>query len=276
MVSDSRHEIINDNVDVGVRIFLSKEAAGFKSLHWHSHIEIVLVLEGEVTFHFNHQEVVLKPNEFVVVGSEILHATSNLANVSLVLQIPVDYLNHYWPHSELLLFSLPTSERDKWSYDYQAIASLLKEMTKIYAQKEMGYLLLFNSKMLDALYRLITKYSVSLAPKKLSEKSQIKDILSYVYKHYQEPLSVNGIANRFHYHPDYLSRKFKIDTGLTLTRYIRQLRLEHIHQDVLNTNIPVNDLFKKHGLNNRRLGIQLFKKLYDSTPMEIRRNRELK
>ncbi|WEY47235.1 hypothetical protein P3T51_06440 [Weissella confusa] len=45
-----QHEIVADNSDVGVRVFLSDEPLGFKPLHWHTHIEIVLVLTGEVTF----------------------------------------------------------------------------------------------------------------------------------------------------------------------------------------------------------------------------------
>ena len=99
-----QHEIVADNSDVGVRVFLSDEPLGFKPLHWHTHIEIVLVLTGEVTFRYEQHDVTLHENEFIVIGSGILHSTTNLANQALVLQVPVYYLNQYWSNSELLRF----------------------------------------------------------------------------------------------------------------------------------------------------------------------------
>lgn len=83
-----QHEIFAVNSDVGVRVFLSEEPLGFKPLHWHTHIEIVLVLTGEVTFRYEQHDITLHENEFVVIGSGILHATTNLANQALVLRCP--------------------------------------------------------------------------------------------------------------------------------------------------------------------------------------------
>lgn len=272
ITDEKRHEIITDNHDVGVRVFVSQESAGFKALHWHHHLEIVLVLEGQVTFRFENQEVLLKPNEFVAIGSEVIHSTTNEKNTSLVLQVPVAYLDAYWKNCELLTFNVPYNPSEKASAKYQEIVSCLRQMTQIYVEKQPGYLLRFTGQMMEALYTLITTYSISVAPENVVDQSRIKDLLRYIYEHYDETLTVKGLAERFHYHPDYLSRYFKEQAGLPLTRYLYQLRLQYVYQDLLHGTTAIETIFLQHGITNKKLGMQLFKEQYGTTPFKIRKH----
>lgn len=273
MITDEkRHEIITDNHDVGVRVFVSRETAGFKALHWHHHLEIVLVLEGQVTFRFENQEIILKPNEFVAIGSGIIHSTTNEENTSLVLQVPVTYLNAYWKNCDFLTFNIPQTASEKSSASYQQIVACLREMTQVYVNKKPGYLLRFTGQMMEALYALITTYSISVAPENITDQSRIKALLRYIHEHYDEPLTVKGLAEQFHYHPDYLSRYFKEQAGLPLTRYLYQLRLQYVYQDLIHGSTTIETVFLQHGITNKKLGMQLFKEQYGTTPLKIRKH----
>gem|GEM_PF-745299 len=269
MFDEKRHEIITNNQDVGVRMFISQENEGFKALHWHHHLEIVLVLEGEVTFRFAKHEVHLKKNEFIAIGSEVLHSSTNTANTSLVLQVPVSYLEMYWANCDLLAFNLSPGAREKMAPQYQHIVVTLRDMTQIYIAKEPGYLLQFTSYLMDTLYTLITTYGINTAPEKVTNQSRLKELLRYLNDHYDEALSVKGLATKFHYHPDYLSRHFKEQAGLSLTRYLYQLRLEHIYHDLVYLDDNIKDVFVRHGITNQKMGLQLFKEQYAQTPLQI-------
>lgn len=264
-----QHEIVADNSDVGVRVFLSDEPLGFKPLHWHTHIEIVLVLTGEVTFRYEQHDVTLHENEFIVIGSGILHSTTNLANQALVLQIPVYYLNQYWSNSELLRFDLWTNHslHDK---TYDKIVSMLQQMTQIYLRKEAGYRLRFSSILMQVLYDLITNYAVTLTPDDLTEDDRLKDVIMYIHEQYRTKISLSEVAEKFHYNPDYLSRIFKRRVGVTFVNYVYQVRLDAIYQDVLATNQVIKTIFIRHGASNTKLAMKMFKESYGQTPNQLR------
>lgn len=264
------HETIVDNSDVGVRVFISEEQAGFKQSHWHRHLEIVLVLEGEVTFRFENQEVILHANEFVIISSDLIHSATNRQNKSLVLQIPVHYLNQYWPHSDLLRF--PLSYVDvKQQATYQEIAKCLAEMAKIYAIKNTGYLLKFTEHMMQVLYLLITTYAVMVSIDKQVENDRLKNVLRHIHEHYADALTIRDLAQEFHYHPDYLSRYFKQEVGIPFTKYLYQLRLAYVYQELVHSKKSVKDCFAVHGITNTKLGMRNFKLIYGDTPLHIRK-----
>lgn len=264
-----QHEIFAVNSDVGVRVFLSEEPLGFKPLHWHTHIEIVLVLTGEVTFRYEQHDITLHENEFVVIGSGILHATTNLANQALVLQVPIYYLNQYWENSELLRFDL-WQHHSLHDDTYNRIVGMLQQMTQIYIQKHAGYRLRFGSVLMQLLYELIMNYAVELTPTDLTEDDRLKAVLMYIHKQYQTKISLREVAEQFHYNPDYLSRIFKRRVGVTFVSYIYQVRLDAIYQDVLGTNQPIKTIFARHGANNVKLAMKCFKELYGKSPNQLR------
>ncbi|MDR3190813.1 MAG: AraC family transcriptional regulator [Lactobacillaceae bacterium] len=269
--ADLKHEIITDNADVGVRVFVSEEQAGFKSLHWHNHLEIVLVLSGTVTFRFENQAFELHENEFIVVGSGIIHSTTNEINRSLVLQIPTTLIERYWPNSEALRFTIPNPQNDELTHAYYTIVELLRDMTAVYLQKAPGYLLRFNGQMLNALFFIITNYAHKLPTATIKETSRLKNLLAYIHQAYAQPLTVQSLAAEFHYHPDYLSRLFKQQAGMSLTRYLYQIRLKHIYQDLIDTEFPINEIFQQNGVTNTKLGMKIFKEQYADTPYQIRK-----
>jgi len=145
----------------------------------------------------------------------------------------------------------------------------MRAMTQVYVAKQPGYLLQFTSHLMDVLYTLITTYGICMAPDKVTNQSRLKELLRYINDHYDEGLSVKGLAAKFHYHPDYLSRHFKEQAGMSLTRYLYQLRLEHVYHDLVHLDDSMKDVFMRHGITNQKLGLQLFKEQYGQTPLQI-------
>jgi len=266
---DGQHELVMDNTDVDVRIYRSCETLGFVPLHWHRHLEIVLVLEGEVTFNYENQEVVLQPNEFIVIGSGVLHSSKNTANQSVVLQVPVEFLAKYWPDPELLTFNVhPQVLPD----EYQAIVTNLKALLNVYTHKNPGYRLKFNEYLMSCLYTLLLNYAHKSTVLEIGEDQHFKELLIYINQAYCEKLNVTNLAAKFHYHPDYLSRYFKKKAGMTLSRYIYLIRLSHVYREIMTTETNVKDVFMKNGINNLRLGTKLFEEYYGASPRQVRKS----
>lgn len=270
-MKQSKHEIITDNADVGVRVFLSDEAAGFKPVHWHVHIEIVIVLEGQVTFYYDGNSITLFENQFIVIGSGIIHSSKNSENKSLVLQIPIEYLNRFWTNSDQLVFEVSNVNKQSEDKVYEDVVNMLLKMTRVYESKQAGYLLQFSGLLMLTMYELITNYAVLKSNEKIVEDNRLKEIFADIHENYREKLTVSSLAQKYHYHPDYLSRYFKQQSGISLKRYVYGVRLNFVHHEVLTTNKTIQDIFHDNGITNIKLGTQLFKEQYGLTPFQLRK-----
>lgn len=266
------YEVVVNNNDVDVRIFVSREEPGFKPPHWHRHVEIVSVLSGTVTFSYEGHDVVLQPGEFIAIGSGVLHSSSHEKNCSIVLQIPVSYLEKYWDNPENMLFTI--HKKDRFDSEYQEIVVALQEMAHVYQHKISGYRFKFNELMLHCLYLIFTKYGQDSVVVNVGQNNRLKEVLSDINERYSMVLTVNNLAQKFNYNPDYLSRFFKQKTGISLNRYIYLVRLSHVHFEVVNSDKPIHNIFSENGVKNIRLGTKLFEQYYGSLPREIRKQRK--
>lgn len=58
-------------------------------------------------------------------------------------------------------------------------------------------------------------------------RGRVSEILSYISAHPEEPMTADTLAARFSYHKNYLNALVKGETGLSLTAYIRRVRLSY-------------------------------------------------
>ncbi|MBZ6013848.1 helix-turn-helix domain-containing protein [Leuconostoc gelidum subsp. gelidum] len=270
-VLESEYELVLNNSDLDVKIFKSTEEAGIRTLHWHRHIEIVLVLTGSVTFQYESQTTVLIPGDFIAIGSGILHSSSHLKNSAIVLQVPVAYIARYWDNPENVLFTIHNSHEDN---EYNEVVTLIKQMFEVYESKLPGYRFKFNEFLLRTLFDLFTKYrQTGLLINSIHDK-RLGEVISYVNKNYFQLLTVSNLAQKFHYNSDYLSRLFKKRAGISLSRYIYVVRLSHVYFEIVNSSKGIRKIFIDSGINNIRLGTKIFEEYYGSLPSEIRRRRQ--
>lgn len=268
---DSEYELVLNNTDLDVKIFKSNEVAGTRALHWHRHIEIVLVLEGSVTFNYESQTTVLHPGNFIAIGSGILHSSSHSNNSSIVLQVPLTYISHYWDNPENILFTIHNNYEDK---EYHEVVSLIQSMFEVSERKYPGYRFKFNELLLRTLFHLFTKYRQrgilidSIHDKRLGE------VIGYVNNNYLQTLTVKALSEKFNYNADYLSRIFKKKSGISLGRYIYVVRLAHVYFELVNSTRSIKKIFTDNGITNIRLGTKIFFEYYGSLPSEVRRQQK--
>ncbi len=66
--------------------------------------------------------------------------------------------------------------------------------------------------------RTLKKYAVT--------SRQVSDAIDYIYSHIRERITVNDIADAICISPAYLSRIFKQETGISISEYIRQRKID--------------------------------------------------
>ena len=97
--------------------------------------------------------------------------------------------------------------------------------------------------------------------------------VSFINDHSTEPLSVAALAREFGYNPNYLSRRFKQQVGISLIHYIYLVKLNHLYNDLVNTDTDIRQLFQKNGLTNPRTARKFFREMFGRLPSEVRQQK---
>lgn len=66
----------------------------------------------------------------------------------------------------------------------------------------------------------------------MRELGPARRALAYLAENYNEPLDLPALARRVGIAPHYLSRKVRSETGMTLQRHLRRIRIEHACQQL--------------------------------------------
>ncbi len=98
----------------------------------------------------------------------------------------------------------------------------------------------------------------------------IFQVEQYIREHYHEELTLNSLADLVYLNPNYLSNIFAQATGCTLSKYIKQIRMEKAQELLLNTNMKVTDISQSVGYPNTSYFCKSFQKLYGTTPERFR------
>lgn len=100
-------------------------------------------------------------------------------------------------------------------------------------------------------------------------------IITYIREHYPEDITLDVLSEQVYMHPVTISRLFKTATGITVTEFISQIRLEAAADLLEHSNLLVSDIGNLVGYHKAQYFINLFKKQYGTTPQKYRRKMRL-
>lgn len=104
-------------------------------------------------------------------------------------------------------------------------------------------------------------------------RHKLSEVLLYIDHHYNTA-TLESIAATFHFHPNYLSKIIKDNTGLTFTDILQYTRLKQAALLLKNTDLSIANIAHQVGYNNISFFYKLFQKKYRLTPAEYRAGRE--
>lgn len=278
---ESNFEWITANGDIGIRFFHSIDEGGYLTPpHWHNDLEIIYILEGRLKVRFGDGgERMIGENELIVINSGTIHAITAYPNQGIVLQVPYELLLQYMEHYDQLYFVVdarPDEEEKKRKLS--ELKAIFREMDAVYGARKEGYLLKFDSLLLEALFRLQTDYAVRIGKEHIPQNQkavlQICEVMRYIEEHYAEKLTVAHVAEHFGYTPNYLSKLLKRYLGLTVYQYLYEIRLDRICRDLQRPGVRIMELLPRHGCENYKSVSRLFKERYGCSMKEMQKRYE--
>ncbi len=272
------HEIITRRAQLPVYFGIYDSYNQLVPSHWHNHIEVLYLLKGTLHLTRNDEKYTLRHNDLFVVNASDIHYTLSEGETKvLLLQIPYDFLNQAIQQFEFLQFKeyFPQEELQEDEI-FQTMVEHILTMKNLYEQCQEGYQFLFSSNLYLFLHLLFTKYSVRQNSVEKSKDAKhlmrMRTVITYVEQHYMETLSLTEAAALVALNPEYFCRTFKKYMGFSYLEYVNQVRLTHIHKDLLETDDTITTIQERHGFSNYKVFNRMFKEVYGCSPSKLRYN----
>ena len=269
------HENIKDNEYLPVFFDYVSAEKMFIPSHWHKHMEVLFMIKGKLEVNVDFKHFLLSEGDMIFLKSNEIHSTKMVGKSEYVLlQIP---------ESSFVGLNVDFSKYDLKSFfpdttDFQ-IKERLFAMKECFLKKEKGYNLEFISHLYGFLHDLFCKYMIlksNFTLVKEAEKKQkenfyrITKIISFVEENYKNQITMNEVANLVSVSPEYLCRFFKKYTGQSFFEYLTTYRISKFYNDFINSDKKIAVLLEENGINNYKVFLREFKKIYGKTPSQIR------
>ncbi|EEL31317.1 AraC family transcriptional regulator [Bacillus toyonensis] len=239
--------------------------------HWHRSIEISLVIYGDVFLYVNGQKKKVSAGEFIFVNSGDVHEFEKVENAScavMMLIVSYEFLKELNADFDKYRFTLQASFVQKEKL--QQIFYELKELVTNF--DELSYIKM-NSLIYEIVYILLRHCKDR---KKEDNDFQFgnkqKEIITYMYEHYDEKLKMKDVAKHFFVSEEHFSRMFKKSFGSNFTSFLTRYRLHKAYEDIISSTNSIQDIAVKHGFPNVKSFISQFKEKYGDTPLQYRKN----
>ncbi|OLS35552.1 helix-turn-helix domain-containing protein [Bacillus sp. MRMR6] len=119
----------------------------------------------------------------------------------------------------------------------------------------------------DIIHPLMTKIEERTESqyKNLSDK-----MIHIIQQEFDQEITLESIATRLHYNPNYLSSIFRKETNISFSEYVALYRLNMAKKWLLETDLSVKEISEKLKYNNSQNFIRSFRKIEGTTPGKYR------
>ena len=104
-----------------------------------------------------------------------------------------------------------------------------------------------------------------------NEDATIKQIKDFVEKNYAEKITLEQIAQKYHYNYQYLSSYFSTKMKLTFNEYLNTIRINKAKELISHTNYTYEEIAHEVGYSNQSYFSKAFKKYTGTTPAKYKK-----
>ncbi|MCF2679413.1 helix-turn-helix transcriptional regulator [Faecalicatena contorta] len=270
-------------VNVSIENIQSYEQSSFL-WHWHPEIELTWIVSGEMEYHVNDRQYILKEGEGLFGNSNTLHSgymkdgkECTYLSVTFhprflygyensILQTKyVDYIteNEEWA-------SLHLEKNIIW---HQEILYWVKKIYEMSQEPPVDFELQVHMQLLQ-IWQKLYQYFASLPEREKKPQlhlQRLRDIVSYIQEHYAEEISLEEVAEQVNICKSECCRFFKKHMNMTIFDYILFLRIQK-SLPLLKSGESVTEVAGRVGFSSPAYYGQIFKRYMKCTPREYKKS----
>ena len=274
-VLQGRREYVTYLDDSSIRIWYSDVPWRYET-HDHSAVEVVLTIEGTVTYTVDDTVYQVRKGEVLIIPPDMPHTLSMEEGSSryLFLFEPDAIMTMRDIKSIAMYFNKPFHLRDG-SEAHVRIRELLLRARDAYEKREMMWNTVCYSCILRIYATLGQQYLSGIRPRtddgmRNMGSEVITAVMTYINNHYREELSLEDVARFAGFSRYYFSRSFKRQTGYSFKDYLCQKRLQVAMDLLIRTNRSMRDVAIESGFGSVATFNRVFREKKGCTPTQYR------
>lgn len=243
--------------------------------------DLLYVTKGELWMTEDEAAYHVKEGEYIILSPGLSHAG----------HMPCKEETHYeWLHFSIDPFELTNRPREHWFDMKQNQATFEKPATYEFSLPRIGKVKGRNmfEKHLSAMRALNDNASELPLKKQLqfeellihlqkeafhiptAKENVASEVIQYLEHHFMKKLQMEELAEKLHYHPDYMTRCMQTVYGLTPNQYINRLKVEKAKTMLASTNDKIAAIAEQVGIDDPTYFSKLFRQNEGMTPIEYR------
>ena len=157
-----------------------------------------------------------------------------------------------------LLEDAPQFHQPVFVPDWKETEFYLKEIISAYELRLTGFEISMSANLMHLLAHFYNSEG--------SRNSLAQEVIRYINRHYQAPLTNEALGKHFGYHPNYISRLIKKRTGLPLHAYLNNLRISRAISMLESGNLSISQVAYHVGFSDLGYFSRYFKKMTGVAP----------
>ena len=274
-MDDSRHprelyeqKILSDpEFPVQMHINDIKRAGCYFAPHWHEHIELHYVLDGEGHFEFGGREIHAAKGSMAIANSNELHAGYCEGTPVRALVVIFEMASFSRELADQNIVFAPLVEHDA------VVTGMMDVMYREFLGQEFGWRLICKGMLLQLICYLTRRCAVlrlsereSLRRKKRLER--LNTVTQYLEKHYSEPVTNGELAALVHLSEDRFNHLFRESMERSPLQYLNEIRLKKAMNVLKTGGATIAEAAAEAGFTDYNHFGRLFKRYYGCTPSE--------
>lgn len=278
----------NMDSDLPFHMKINKLTRGFPS-HRHDFLEFSYVVDGSGIEIINGVEHPMRPGTFTLVMPYQYHEIHPAAgghlslyncNFGIHLYAPGELMPGIdWQSAEEGLSPFVQMTGGLQDRMYGIVAELLQE----YERNEPWKHVLIKSKLLELLVHFdrarrsagTAQEAVTPGAGRIQPKGSIWQVIQHIHVHYQDDLTLTGLAERFGFSVPYLSELFKKAIGQNFLTFVHDVRIRQACGLLVSTEMNVSDIALETGYGSYNTFARIFRETKGMTPVAYRKHHSI-
>ncbi len=258
--------------------------------HTHEFVEICYVYSGNGCHIVDDKEYKVQKGDIFIINYDMRHSFYSINKVNPLItynimfkpcffdgtlldfndfnSLTMSYLfNNIW-NEDISKPNLRLSAVEQQDFDL-----LISNIYKEYTIRNLGYLNIIRAYLIELIIKIMRSLNnVSIKDKVCNKKEYlVNSILSYLSDNYKGTFDFNELAAKIFYSKNYLSKIFKESTGITLSDYMQNLRINEACTLIKHSDKRIIDIAYEVGYSDYKSFITTFKRIKGITPSEYRK-----
>lgn len=253
--------------------------------HWHDDIEFICVWEGSLNYHINGKTLLLRENDCVMVNSRQMHYGYSYQGQDCVFSCILFHPSLFTGSRELVQRNVsPVLENPELEYVYfnsgedfgREVSDGLKRIARLKDSKAPGYELEVIG-LIHILWSRILRNTEKVFASgegilNTDLKAQ-KDMVSYIYQHYGEKITLEDIAMAGHVCRSKCCTIFRHYLQQSPIGFLNACRMKISGRLLAHTDKSITEIALSCGFNHLSYFSKMFQESYGCTPGEYRKRK---